>query len=302
MGMNINELRERIAKLNSKTSKGGDTWKPKDEHLVRLIQHPGMADPFTEVYFHNDIGESFPIRCPKMNDDEDCIICEFADQLRAWKDSDGKDKPEADRKADFEIFKKIQAKARVYTGVVEMSPETGEPLNETAKWWSMTTNQAQQALELALDGDRLAELGIDKDDGVGALKVIFDPKKAYNIAVSYAKPGEKGNTKTFTIVTLKGKIKPTPLSKNQETIDKVIKSLKPLKEIITVETPESVERAFKKFMNADSKEASSDASKDKEKYPKEAAKSEKAAPNTKESAKLSGTRSLSEAFDEIAGD
>ncbi len=296
--MNINELRDRLKKLNDRTGKTGDTWKPKDEHTVRLLRAPGAQNPLQEVFFHNDIIDMQPIYCPKMNDGDECKICEFAEKLKQWKNPDGKDKPELERKADFEIFKKIQAKARVFAQMVERGAD-GEPTTDKAQWWSMTTAQAGQALETCFDGDRLEALGLTKDDAEGALKILFDPDKGYDLNVSYAKPGEKGNTKTFTQITIKGRIKENALSKNPEKKKKILESLKTLKDsgIIVKSTSEEAEKALKKFIGSGGVEAKADDGKDKEKYEKKS--EEKAPANTKESAKLSGTKSLDEAFGDM---
>lgn len=305
--MNINELRDRLNKLNSKQGSSGDLWKPKDEHQVRLLRAPDSDNPLREVYFHNDIGEEKPIPCPKMNDGLECKICEFADILKQWRDKDGNERPEAERKADFEIFKKIQAKARVYSPVAELNPADGEPLNDKAKWWSMTPAQAQQALEICFDGDRLEELGVAKDDAEGAMRILFDENKGYNINVSFAEPGKKGNTKTFTIVTLKGRIKPSALSKNPELIKKIMASIPKFESLVVKQTPEQVEKALAKFMNGGSAaEAKPTNGSEKPKYggsekPKADAKPAAAA-NTGEKAALSGTRSLDEAFGDLMAD
>lgn len=288
--MNINQLRDRLSQLNRSTNKSANLWKPKDEHDVRMVKNPHSDEPFQELYFHNDIGEQMPILCPKMNSGKDCPICEFADKLKAWKDpSTGNDKPEATRKADFEIFKKIQAKARVFVPVVERGHE-----EEGAKWWSMTPAQAQSALEICLDGDRLEEMGIDKDDGEGASKILFGEKKGYDIHVSYAKPGEKNNAKSFTQITLKGRIKPSALAKDEAAVKKIVESIKKLSEVFPEPDEKEVKRAFDKFVNAGGKEA--EASGGTEYQPKTETKR---AANSKEDAKMPGTRSLDEAFGDM---
>lgn len=288
--MDINALRDRLSQLNRKTSKAADLWKPKDEHDVRMVPNPHSSDPFQELYFHNEIGDSMPILCPLMNYGKPCKICEFADKLKSFKDADGNDKPKNVSKADFEIFKKIQAKARVFAPVVERSKE-----EELAKWWSMTPAQAQSALEICLDGDRLADMGLDKDDG-DATKILFDPRKGYDLHVSYAKPGEKGNTKSFTQITIKGRIKPSPLTKDDALSKKILESVKKLSEVYPEPSSQEIERAFAKFVGQAGSEALPTGG--TEKY---AAKSDKKT-NSKEDAKVSGTRSLDEAFGDMLKD
>lgn len=295
--MNINALKERLSQLNRSTNKSANLWKPKDEHDVRMVQNPHSSEPFQELYFHNEIGDAMPILCPRMNSGKDCPICDFADKLKAWKDPEtGQDKPKSTREADFEIFKKIQAKARVFVPVIERGKE-----DEGAKWWSMTPAQAQQALEMCLEGDRLEEMGVDKDDGEGAAKILFGTAKGYDIHVSYAKPGEKQNSKLFTQITLKGRIKPSALSKDEGQVKKILESIKKLSEVFPTPPASEVERAFQKFVNAGGQEAKAEGG--TEKYAgKPAADTAKKPTNSNENAKVSGTRSLDQAFGDMLKD
>lgn len=292
--MDINALRERLKQLNSKTSKTDDIWKPKDEHQVRLVPNPHSDDPFQELHFHYEIGDNLAVLCPKLNFGEECAICDFAETLKAWKGPDGADKPENERKADFEIFKKIQAKARVFVPMIERGRD-GKPDSDTAKWWGMTTAQVQQALEVCTDGDRLEELGLGKDDPQ-ALRVIFDTKKGYDLQVSFAKPGEKGNTKQFTQITIKGKIKASPLAKSEDDAKKIVSSVKKLTEVYQKVSSADVDKMLKKWVGQGAAEAKPEGG--NEKYKKE--EKEPAKPsNTKENSKLSGTRTIDEAFGDM---
>jgi len=293
--MDINALRDRLANLNRKSSKGNDVWKPKDEHQVRLLQYPHSDDPFLELSFHYEIGDAPPVLCPQQFG-KDCPICTFADLLKAWKDPDGNDKPEKTRKQDFELFKKIQSKARVYVPMIERGKEEEGP-----KFWGMTPAQAQQALEVCLDGDRLEALGLEKDDAKNGLRVLFDPDKGYDLAVSFAKPGEKGNTKTFTAITIKGRIKNSALAKDKASVKKILEGVKKIGEVFPEVSTSEVDKIFKKFVGSGASEAVADGGTEKYAGP---AKTE-AAPkpsNTNENAKVSGTRSIDEAFGDMLAD
>lgn len=287
--MDFNALREKLNQLNKKSSKAEDTWKPKDEHQVRLV--PCGDDPFQTLHFHYEIGDTMQVLCPKVNFGEECAICDFAEKLKSWKDPNGKDKPEKERKADFEIFKKIQAKPRIFTSMIERAnKEKNIPESDVARWWGMTTAQVNQALEVCTDGDRLAELGLDKDDK-DALRVLFDTKKGYDLVVSFAKPGEKGNSKQFTQITIKGRIKGTPLAKDEATAKAIVSSVKKLTDIFPKVSSVEVKRILEKFMGNSSPEAKPDGGKEYSE-PKQSA-------NTKENAKMAGTRSIEEAFNEM---
>ena len=292
--MNLNELKERLASLNRRTQKANDIWKPKDEHDIRLLKYPHGEDPLIPLHFHYEIGDTPSILCPKVNFGEDCAICDFCDALKSWKTPDGEDKPESERKQDWELFKKIQPKARVFVPMVERSKE-----GEGAKWWGITSNQAEALLAECTDGDRLSELGIDADDATRALDVLFG-KKAYDLHVSFAKPGEKGNTKTFGQVTFKAKIKATPIMKDAKAETDLLASIKKITEVYPKVSSAEVEKLFKKFAGAGQEESKPEGG--TEKYSAKKAEEKPAAANTKENAKVSGTRSIDEAFGDMLAD
>lgn len=284
--MDINALKEKLQQLNRRTNKANDIWKPKDEHEVRLVPYPHGPDPFNEVHFHYDVGDNPPIVCPKMNRGEECAICDFAELLRAWKDPEGRDKPETVRKQDFEIFKKIQAKARIFVPMVERGKEA-----ELAKFWGVTPNQSLKMLEVCMDGDRLADLGIDSNDAKRALDVIFNPAKGYDLKVSFRKPGEKGNAKTFTEVVIDGRIRATPLAKDKALVEKILGSVKRIDEIYPCPSSEEVQRMLDKWAGSSQKD-DSDQKEPAEKYPT----------NSSERADKKGGLSIDEAFGSMVGD
>jgi hypothetical protein len=283
MGNNIAELKARLASLNRKTSKNTDIWKPKDEHDVRILSIPGQ-DAFQERTFHFNVGDAREVLCPKANFGDECVICDFAETLRSWKDEKGRDKPEKVRKDDFEIFKKIQATAKAYLPMVERTDD-GKSISAPA-WWGLTQNQANQVLEVCTDPDRLRECGIDPDDSDHALDAITSPKKAFDLHVSFKKPGEKGNTKSFTVVDIKPKYKPSPLTGKPEKDAELIAEIKPLSEVFVKVPSSEVEKIFAKFIGGAAKEAKPEGGKE---Y----------APKGKDKAAAAGVRDVDTAFEDL---
>lgn len=284
--MNINELKARLATLNRKTNKPNDIWKPKDEHDVRLLPAPKGEDPFVERAFHYNIGDAVQILCPKVNFGEDCAICDYADFMKSWKDENGKDKPERIRKADFEVFKKVQAVSKAFVRVVErVEGGVSDP-----KWWGLTQNQATQILNVCTDPEWLQACDVDPADPEKALDAVLAPKKAFDLHVSFAKPGEKGNSKTFTQITIKPKRNPSALTGNSGKDAELIAKIKPIDEVFPKASASEVELALKKFVAGGGDEAKPEAAADEEKY----------AANSKEDAKKVGKRSVTEAFEDLA--
>lgn len=279
----IQEIRARLANLNRRTSKNLDIWKPKDEHDVRMLKNPHKTDPFEEVTFHYNVGETREILCPKQFGDE-CAICEFAETLKAWKDEKGNDRPEKERRADFEIFKKIQASTKVYVPIVvrEEGGKIAGPM-----WWGMTSNQSQQALKVCVDADRLRACGIDPLDDENAVNALVATDKAFDLHVSFKKPGEKGNTKTFTSVEIEPKYMPSPLTGDKAKDAELIKAIKPIRDVFPKVPGSEVELALKKFIGGGMK------------IEEPKATGEKYETKSKERAEKAGTRSVDEAFGEL---
>jgi hypothetical protein len=291
--MNVNELKEKLAALNKRTQKPMDLWKPKDEHEVRLVRDPHDDEPMQQRSFHYNIGDVISILCPKANFGEECPICDFGDVLRNWNRPDGSKKPDQERKDDFEVFKKIQAVAKVFVPMVErLDPKDPSKISEP-KWWGMTGPQASQVLEVCTDPDRLGACDLDPEDASKALDAVFGTKKAFDLKVSFAKPGEKGNNKSFTMISIKSKYKPSPLTGSPALDKEIVSKIKPLSEVFKRVSTQEVESALKKFVNGGMQESKPEGG--AEKYTDKPT-------NSTEDAKKVGTRSVDDAFAELAGE
>lgn len=281
----IAELKARLANLNKRTTKNPDIWKPKDEHDVRLLRNPHNDDPIEEVTFHYNVGDAREILCPKQFGEE-CAICDFADQLKSFKDAKGNEKLKKDKDADWEIFKKIQANTKAYSPMVERL-ENGA-MSEPA-WWGLTKNQSEQVLKVATDPEWLADCDIDPADDEKALDAIFSARKAYDFHVSFRKPGEKNNTKSFTVVDITPKRKPSALTGDPKKDAEILKKIKPIREVFPKLPQTEVDLALKKFVGGGMKIEDPQPNGKDERYPK----------NSRENAAKSGTRSIDESFGEL---
>jgi len=289
----VSEIRARLATLNRKGStKNPDVWKPTDEHDVRCLRNPHNSDPIEEVTFHFNVGDARELLCPRQFGDV-CVVCDFADQLKGFKDEKGKEKKKADKDADWEIFKKIQAQTKIYIPVIErIKDDKGNVTGHSEPaWWGLTGNQSQQALAVCAEGDRLRACGIDPDDDEKALDALFGTKKAFDLHVSSAKPENKdgkGNTKTFYQITIKPVYLPSPLTGNAAKDAELLKKIKPIREVFPKLPAAEIEAALKKFIGGGMKieENRGEPKKGEEKY----------AGASKEKAEAAGTRSVDDAF------
>ncbi len=243
--MNLDQIRAKLQGLNKKTGKRRDLWKPKDKHTVRLLPYPHGDEPFIELGFHYELGDTRSLLCPKHVFGKECAICNFADKLRSWKDEDGVDKPESLRKADFEIFKKIQVRERWYVPMVERLE--GGAISEP-KFWAFGKTIYEQLLKMCLDEEMNDDCSHD-----GGTLVLTDPDSAYDVTVDFALPNNKdgkGNQRSFPLTTIKEKKRPSKLLKNKGEIKGLLEKVPKMLEVYPEVSSEEVERIFNAFVGS----------------------------------------------------
>lgn len=279
--MDLQAIRDRINQLNNKTKKQGKIWKPKDEHDVRLLPQKNSDDPFIELKFHYDVSDR-PILCP-TNFGNECSVCEFAEKLRSWKDDDARDKPESIRKKDFEIFRKIQAKSKYFVAMVERGKEADGPM-----YWGITDRVYNQLLSICANEDWNA----DREDGGGS-QILVSPLAGHDVHVSYKKPGEKGNKTTFHNVDTEERKKPTKLMPDKKDAQKLLDAVPSIDEVYPEIPSKEVHKLFMTFVNGGAAPAGS-----KEKPDTDGSEHRTAPSNNAE--KLTGKKTIDEAFEELA--
>lgn len=256
------EIRARLQQLNQRTGKKqNDIWKAKDEHDVRLLPNPKGPehDPFEVLVFHYELGGASCL-CPLKNFGKPCKVCDFCDKLRAWKDpATGEDKAEADRKADFEIFKKIQPTEKAFVRLVERMKD-GSLSPEGAKWWSPGFTNNNKILDLCGNTERMEMLDLDPTDDSSGIKVLFDTQKAFDLHIRFSdaagKPLAKGNKKNRPVTEITdAAMKARPVTKDKEELKKLLESCKPLSEVYPEQTSEEVATVLAKFIGGGSEES-----------------------------------------------
>lgn len=292
MGTTLAEMKARLQQLNQRTGKkANDLFKAKDEHELRLLPDPDGGDPFVIRVFHYELGGQ-SVLCPKANFGDECEVCEFCEVLRAWKDpKTGQDKPESERRADFEIFKKIQPTEKALVRCVELMPD-GSLSAEGPKWWAPGYTNTNKIIEICSDVERQAAVGLAAGSDEG-LNVLFDPTKAYNLKIVFrdkaGTPGAKGNKKNRSVTEIKDcTLSPKALLKDKKELAKLLSSCKDINEVYQKQTSAEVSTVFKKFVGSGQQEAKADGG------------TEKYASNTKEDAKIQGGRSIDDAFDDMS--
>jgi len=289
--MDFNALKERIQNMNKRTVSNKEIWKPKDEHQCRLARNPQTGETFTELFFHGNLSD-YPFLCPLKNFGDACEVCEFCKKLSSWTDDRGSQKPESIRKADFETFKRIQATGRLVVAMVErLDPKDMSKISEP-RWWSMTAAQATSALKVCESAERLQDLGITADDADRALDVLFDPVKGFDVTVSFKKPGEKGNSKSITLVEVEGKLRPSSLFKTAEECKQYFSTLRPIEECFKRVTSDEASKMLRTFL-AGGQPVAQPGDAGVKKYDRPAAT------KSKEKVVTAGTKSIDEAFEDL---
>lgn len=289
------EMRARLQQLNQRTGKKqNDIFKAKDEHDVRFLPNPENvnADPFEVLTFHYELGGKSCL-CPKANFGKWCKVCDFCDRLRSWKDpATGQDKPEADRKADFEIFKKIQPTEKAFVRLIE---RTKDGLSaEGPKWWAPGFTNNNKMIDLMSNSERLEMLDLDPSDDGAGVKVLFDLEKAFDVHIRFldaaGKPLAKGNKKNRAVTEITdASMKARPLSKDKKEVEKVLAACKRLSEVYPEQTSEEVAAMLDAFIGGGMPEAP--ASGGTEKY---------SSNSGEQTSGVTGGKSIDEAFGDLA--
>jgi len=199
--MDLNEIKNRLAKLNNKG--GGSTsssdfkanfWKPPvgEKSQIRIVPYKHNKDfPFSELYFYFGIGK--PRMIALSNFDESDPILEFASQLRKTGNDENK-----------ELAKKLFPKMRTFAPViVRGEEEKGVRFYEFGK-------MVYQEL-----------LGVMADEDYGD---ITDIENGRDITVEVIPAAETG--KMFNTTTVRVKPKQTPLVEDATQAESLLENQK----------------------------------------------------------------------------
>jgi len=278
--MDMAAIRARLAGLANKTNKRRDVWKPKDKHTIRCLPYPHGDEPVIELGFHYELGATRSLLCPKHNFGEECAVCDFADKLKSWNDENGNEKPEDLRKADFEIFKKIQVRERWYVPMIDRADE--EP---TPKFYAFGKTIFETILNMCLNEEMHEIAGTEGTD------VLTSPDNAFDLTVDFKQAENKdgkGNTKSFPVTSLTQKMRPSKLTDTKKSSQELVNKVPNIFDAFPKVTSAEAERVFMDFVNQGGGEAKVDDS--GVEYKSHSAE-----------APVKGGQSIDEAFEELAG-
>lgn len=202
--MDVNALRDLVNRMNPGRADNPhkDLWfKPtEDPTVIRVLPNPHSQNniPFFEMAFHYQVGGERSIVCPKHHDGSPCPICDLADDFRA-RSGKGKDDP------NFQVFKDLSAKARVYAPILIRGRE-----DEGVKLWGFPVSILQFFLEKAASDD---------------WGDFTHPTQGRDVTVQVLKPGTNANPSKYPRPTADLKPTVTPIAKTKEEMKQILASV-----------------------------------------------------------------------------
>lgn len=202
--MDVNALRDMVQRLNPERRDNphrGIWFRPsEDPTVLRIVPSPHIDEdlPFFTVFSHYDIGGLKSVVCPKNMDGSPCPICDLADSFRA-QSKKGADDP------NFQIFKDLQAKARIYTSVLIRGRE-----DEGVKLWGFPGGILKYFFDMVQDPD---------------WGDFVNPLTGRDLTVQLLPPGTTANTGKYPRPAAKLKPVASPIFKDKDQIKELIASV-----------------------------------------------------------------------------
>lgn len=239
MAFDINAIRAKLKGLEEGKPKSR-RWKPQDEHTVRCLPLPGEEDIALTLKWHYGVDGGRQVACPSTWGD-DCPFCDLAKHLKSWKDDRGRDKTEAQRKMDWEFFKKIDAAVKHYIPVVVRKKDSTDV--EGPFLWELTPTTYQAILKVLAKDDYN-----DEHPEGGGLRILTSLVHGLDLTVVLKKPGEKGNLKPFPLTEIDERRKFSPVFKaadgGEARARALLDKIPPLSEIAKPVSTEEAEKVF----------------------------------------------------------
>jgi hypothetical protein len=218
MGININDIKNRLNKLQNTQKKTVELWKPTPgKHQVRLVPYKfNKENPFIELFFHYGIsGKTY--LSPSSFGRPDPIV-EFSDKLKRMGDKD-----------DWRAAKKMEPKLRTFVPVLVRGEES-----EGIRFWGFGKTVYQEIL------------GYIADEDYGD---ITHPVTGRDIVVELISAEEAG--KNYPVTTIRVKPKETPLAESKEAMVKLLDEQQDIKDVYQELTYDELKKVLESWLNPD---------------------------------------------------
>lgn len=239
---NLEEIRRKLKEMES-GKKGRAKWKPTGTHTVRCLPTATEEDLGLIIKWHYGVDNGRPMYCPSTHGDA-CPFCDLAQYLRRWKDDDGKEKSETQRKLDFDWFKKVDAATKHYVPVVIRKPDSTDL--EGPFLWEMTPKTYTALYKVVADED----YNDGHPDG-GGYRVLTSFMHGHDLTVTLKKAGQNGNTTSYDLTEVEERKKPSNLIKGDEAAaKKLLEKVPNITEVAKAITTAEAELIFKAYQAA----------------------------------------------------
>jgi hypothetical protein len=210
------------AKLDAMTSQGKGQksliWRPArgKEEQVRIVPYKHGSDPFSELYFHYEIGPVKTILCPHTAGiDEACPICDYSSFIAKQERSD----------KNFALYKRLRSRLRTYVPVIVRGEE-----EQGIRFWGIGKSTYTA----------IARLFIDPEYGD-----LSDPGKGRDIKILATNPTPQY---IYGQVDVRPAANPSPLSSNVQQAKDWILECPPVFEAFTKMSTEEIKSALDTFI------------------------------------------------------
>lgn len=242
--MNIAELKAKVKALEEGKPKS-KKWKPKDKHSVRCLPLPDESDLALVIKWHYGVDNGRAMACPSTWG-EQCDFCDLEAVLRSWKDENGRDKPEAKRKADWAWVKKIGVATKHYIPMVERVKKGDVEELSGPFLWECTPKTYTSTMKICVNDD-----WNDGHPEGGALKVLTSTSHGLDLTVELKKAGEKGNTTNFDLTSVEERKKFSVLTKEgKAAVDAILAKIPVLEDIAKPVSSEEASKVFNAWKGA----------------------------------------------------
>lgn len=224
--MNLDKIKEKLEKLEKKTQNKPKVdydkvfWRPTlGEHRIRIVPSAFTPeDPFTELYFHYDIGK-YPMIALSNFGKQDPVE-EFIKELKSSTDSD-----------NWSLAGKLQPGKRTFAPVIVRGEE-----DQGVRIWGFSKTVYRDLLALANDED------------VGD---YTDPVTGFDLVVEVVK------SEPYNKTSVRIKPKQSPLSKNKKEVELWLSEQPNPKEIYTEYDYDFIKRQLLQYLELPSEEEES---------------------------------------------
>jgi len=213
------KVKNRLKGLQENTKRTSGTWKPKGEHVIRLVPYKFADYPFIELYFHYDLSKEH-LLSPTSFSNPDPIV-EYAEKIKA----------EGTRES-YLLSLKLTPTMRTYVPVIVRGEES-----QGVRFWGIGKRTYEEILQIMDDPD---------------YGNILDPHTGTDLKVTFVSAQESG-TKYGTI-SVQPKRNTSPLADSEELIDKFLNEQKAISDVYKEKTYDELKEALLKWLESDTKE------------------------------------------------